>query len=309
MNTPVDGNPAVSVWQHTVGQSTLWHYRTLGRRRTDKVVVHPAAPNSGVHFVYRDSAQTISTFPAHWDAVVETRGGTALGDRSGATVRGAIPLLAALRVVGIDNALVEVHGPRIPADIGDLRNYLDLLADARVQAQPEARQVLRVMERIEVRDRYGFAALTPAADFQVSISQSPIQSGGSTEPEYAALYSDLAEPQPAEHAPAAGSRPVRPIRGGNLLVARPLREITQLPEALQVRIIELIGHLALAGAAVAGSVDASESSEAICQTLVGTMLERHVVQHTTADAHRARAPVAASDGDGPVSGRIEDSNT
>jgi UDP-3-O-[3-hydroxymyristoyl] N-acetylglucosamine deacetylase len=288
MTDSVNAVTTASVFQHTLKESTPWQRREFRRRRSDRVVVHPADIDTGVRIVYHHATQTVSTFSARWDSVVHSQGGTVLGDRHGVTLRGFVPLLAALRVVGIDNAVVDVYGPQIPSTLSDFHSYLDLLADTGVHAQSMPRRLLRVVDKVEVRDRYGYAMLSPATEFHASVCQSLTQPGKPTQSECATLYCNLDPASLNTRIPSLsdeGTSSPPPWRAG---VARPLSEITTLPEALLPRMIDLLGHLMLAGAPLAGYIRAIEASPTIYQALLQAALERRAVETTTVDAHRTR---------------------
>ena len=301
MNTSSAVESTVSVCQHTLRQSTQWQNREWRRRRADRLVVHPAEANSGLHFMFHGAAPTRGTVPARWDAVVETRGETVLGNGRGTTLRGAIPLLAALHVARVDNAVVEVHGSRLPDEVRDFHFYLDLLADAGVQAQSAARRLLRVVDKVEVHDSYGFITLSPAAEFHAAVELPEIQPGGPTHTTCGVLFSNLDNPRVEDRAPAAGSGAVPAATHGSVALARQLWEITALPETLQSRMIELLGHVALAGAPLAGHIRVHESGPPLYQALLHAVVEHHAVVSTTVDAHRARNNVTVRGGTGPVS--------
>lgn len=275
----------VSIRQHTVGRTAQWRGERR-RRRTDVLVVHPAEADTGVRFLCQGAARTAGTIAARWDTVVDTRGGIVLGNTHGVALRGVTPLLAALRVAGIDNVLVEVQGSRIPAEVSDFGFYLDMLTGIGAQAQAPARQLLCMVDTVEVRDRFGFVALSPAAEFRACVNTTRIRPGGQTDAAHAALLSDFTEPH-------AGFRAALREPGGEPVA--PAREICALPETARGAVIELIGHLALAGAPLAGRLRAHGSGPGLYQTLLHAVMERRAAALTTVDTHRARGPVADPD--------------
>ena len=185
---------AVSIRQHTLARSTQWRTAERRQRRTDVLMVHPAEADSGVRFMCHSVLPAASVIPAHWDAVVDTRNGIVLGNSHGMTLRGVIPLLAALRVAGIDNAVVEVCGPRIPAALSDFDFYLDMFARAGLQAQDAARRLLCVVDTVEVRDSFGAVTLSPATGFRACVNMTTIEADGNSDTACTALVSDFTEP-------------------------------------------------------------------------------------------------------------------
>jgi len=276
-------NPTASVRQHTVPQSAQWHCERH-RRRTDVLVVHPAEADTGVRFRRHGTESAADILPAHWDAVVDTRGGIVLGNSHGMTLRGAIPLLAALRVAGIDNAIVEVHGSRIPAEASDFDFYLDMLADVGAQAQAAARRLLCVVDAVEVRDSFGVVTISPDTGFRACANMTTIKPDGNSDTAYAALVSDFTEAS----AGFSNLRKEQLAGVGDTGASRPMREIRALPEPLRATLVEMIGYLALAGAPVAANVCGHRSGPRLYQALLQAIMERRAVTLTTVDAHRAR---------------------
>jgi len=283
---------APSIHQHTLPRSTQWRVAELRRRQTDVLMVHPAEADSGVRFVRHGAEPEAGTILAHWDAVVDTRSGIVLGNTHGMTLRGAIPLLAALRIAGVDNAVVEVHGSRISAQVSDFDFYLGMLADVGVQAQAAARRLLCVTDTVEVRDRFGFATLSPATEFRACVNMTTTQPGGSTGTAYATLLSDFTEPH-AGSVTLDGSRAEQLVPAGSAGVPRLLREICALPEPLRATLVEMTGLLALAGAPVAAYVRGHNSGPRLYQALLQAVMERRAISYTTVDAHRARQHITA----------------
>ena len=286
MTAPCGADTASSIRQHTLGRSANWRGERR-QRRADVLVVHPAEADTGVRFVRYGEAPTTS-IPARWDSVVDTHGGIVLGNAHGTALRGAIPLLAALRVAGIDNAVVEVHGSRIAAEVSDFEFYLGMLADLGAQTQTAARRNQRVVDTLEVRDRFGFVRLSPDAGFRACVNITTILPGGSVGSACATLASDLTEPFTGFSVTRCWSNEEQPVSPGDTGVSRLLREFHALPEALRVMVVELIGHLALTGAPVAGNVHIHGSGPRIYPALLRAVMERGAVSLTTVDAHRAQ---------------------
>jgi len=286
-------NPIPSIRQHTVQQSAPLH-TARHRRRSDVLAVHPADADTGVRFFCNGTmSEAMSIIPAHWDAVTDTNGGIALGNLYGITLRGTIPLLAALRVAGIDNAIVEVHGSRIPAEISDFDFYFDVLSDVGVRAQDQERHLLRVTETVEVRDNIGFLKLTPSTGFRACANMTTMLPDGNSDEACATLACNFNEPS------AGFSLFPDELHDGQVVevdatrALQPLREIRALPEPLRATLIEMIGHLALVGAPVAANVYGQSAGPRHYQALLHAVMERRALTRTTVDAHRAQHGTAA----------------
>jgi len=295
MTTLSGTGPSPPVRQHTVARSAEWRGERR-RRRTDVLVVHPAEADTGVRFLRLGDAPS-ATIPARWDAVVDTRCGVVLGNAHGASLHGVTPLLAALRVAGVDNAVVEVQGSRIPADAGDFGFYLDMLADVGLQAQNLPRRLLRVVDTIAVRDRFGHASLSPSRWFRACVNVTTIRPGGHADSVWGAFASDFTEPNSGIRALVMGAHPDQSAATGDADGWRPGRDIRTLPDTLRAAAIELIGHLVLAGAPLAGCVRTHGSNPGLYQTLLRAAMERGAIVPAGAESHHAFDSVAPPAGD------------
>jgi UDP-3-O-[3-hydroxymyristoyl] N-acetylglucosamine deacetylase len=128
-------------------------------RRTS-VTLRPAEANHGIVFHRTDLNRLI---PATYDRVVDTRLSTVIADPEWASARvGTIEhLMAAFAAKGIDNALVEVDGAELPILDGSAAPFLFLLDCAGVEAQAAPRRVIEIRRTVRVTDGTAFAELRP----------------------------------------------------------------------------------------------------------------------------------------------------
>lgn len=275
--TPSSTGP--SVRQHTVARAASWQGPTRKGQGPIRLHIHPGEADSGVWFLRTDLDAERRVIAARWDTVIESRALLTLANRDGVILRGATTLLAALRVGGVDNALIEIDGPDVPARPHDFESYLDLLTRVGTQRLSLPRKALRVQQAIEVRDSAGIATLTPAPDFRVQLIVPRTDADPTAALLDATLASDLTEPA----APGAALE-----RRGDALTV-PLRDVMQLPFALRARLINVLGHLSLTGAPLIGHFTGYRSGNALHHTLVRALMTRVTASYLTVDQHRTRA--------------------
>lgn len=302
MNTSAGADSAMACRQHTLQRSTQWRVSEQRRRWTDAIVVRPAEADTGVRFVLPGASPDTRTIRAHWDAVVDTRNGIVLGNHKGETLRGAIPMLAALHVAGIDNALVEVRESSLPADESDFSFYLRMLIDAGKKAQASERRLLHIVDTVEVRDSDGSVTLSPATDFNACINLKTIQADGNIDLACVTLWSDFTEPYVLFSSTLDGVRKLEAVQTGSAKMYPLLPDIRVLPDTLRTTVVELFGHLALAGGPIAASIRGHNLSPRLYQVLLQTLLERRLITPTTVVAHRARHDAAACTSPGSADG-------
>ena len=134
--------------------------------RRVKMVLRPAAANHGIVFRRTDLGQpgTGRDIPARFDLVIDTRLATVLADPADPSVRvGTVEhVMAALSGCGVDNALIEVDGPELPALDGSAAHLVFLIDCAGIVAQDAPRRGIEVLRTVRVSDRNAFAELGPA---------------------------------------------------------------------------------------------------------------------------------------------------
>ena len=132
------------------------------------MVLLPAPENTGILFRRTDLYVSDQDIPANWNSVTATMLGTTVGNSSGAAVMTIEHLMSALAGCGIDNAIVEINGPEVPAMDGSAAPFVFLIECAGVVEQDAVRQVIRVLKTIRVEHENKSAELRPAEGFRVS---------------------------------------------------------------------------------------------------------------------------------------------
>lgn len=127
----------------------------------------PADPGQGVVFRRTDLGIDI---PARFDSVADTRLCTVLtvppgeDGRPCARVGTVEHVMAALAACGIDNAVVAVDGPEVPALDGSAAPFVFLIDCAGVREQPVPVSVIEVLRPVRVEHGEAFAELRPNPD-------------------------------------------------------------------------------------------------------------------------------------------------
>jgi UDP-3-O-[3-hydroxymyristoyl] N-acetylglucosamine deacetylase len=123
--------------------------------------VRPARLNTGIQFLRKDAPVAERVIPARWDNVTDTRQCTVISNEYGVSVRSVEHLLAALYGCGIDNALVEVDGPEVPAMDGSSAPFVALIDRAGAVTQSAPRRAIQLHKPITVCEGDKFALLMP----------------------------------------------------------------------------------------------------------------------------------------------------
>lgn len=136
------------------------------------LTIHPGDEDSGLIFLRTNvPGARDSEIKADWSAISATALCTVLGDPKGVFVSTVEHLLAALRAMGVDNALIEVDGPEVPIMDGSSAMFVDAIESVGVRQQSKPRKVLRILKPVRVEAGDAFGELRPhnGSRFEVSI--------------------------------------------------------------------------------------------------------------------------------------------
>jgi UDP-3-O-[3-hydroxymyristoyl] N-acetylglucosamine deacetylase len=127
------------------------------------LTVGPAPVDAGFIFVRTGLDGADREVQATADAVIATEFATVLGDREGPLVSTAEHVLAALRGMGVDNAIIEVDGPEVPIMDGSAAPFVAAIDQAGIVTQQATRRFIQVLKPVQVAIGDCFGELRPFA--------------------------------------------------------------------------------------------------------------------------------------------------
>lgn len=128
------------------------------------LTLHPADPDSGIVFVRcGGEGQPEREIRADVRAVTATDFATVLGDADGPLCSTAEHVLAALRGLGVDNAIVEVDGPEVPILDGSAAPFVAAIDQAGLVSLAAPRRYIKVLKPIRVARNGTVGELRPYA--------------------------------------------------------------------------------------------------------------------------------------------------
>jgi UDP-3-O-[3-hydroxymyristoyl] N-acetylglucosamine deacetylase/3-hydroxyacyl-[acyl-carrier-protein] dehydratase len=252
-----------------------------------KVVFRPAPAGAGVVFVRTDAAE-----PVRISAVVTN---VAERGRRTSLKKGAVSIetvehcLAAVSALEIDNLVVEVEGPELPAPDCSSAEYFNILKRAGVVEQPENRKELVISEPVSITSGDASIYALPYADDGLNITYDLDYSGHTGigrqifscrvtpdgfEKHLAPARTFLLEAEAQQfQARGIGAH----LSPRDILVISsdgPIKNSFRFPnECARHKIVDLIGDLALTGRAVKGRVVAYRSGHSLNQQLARKLYE------------------------------------
>ena len=230
----------------------------------------PALENSGITFIRTDLKNGARAIQAKWDAVIDTKLCSVIGNEAGSRVATVEHLMAALYANGIDNATIEIDGAEVPVMDGSSDPFVFLIEMAGVVEQTAPRRVIKVLKPVEVRQGDKFARLTPSTQArfacEIDFNRAPIHrqryevvlsaDGFKHELSRARTFGFFEEVEQLQKLGFA--------RGGSLDNAVVIKDDSVLNEGglrysnefVRHKLLDAVGDLALAGAFILGDFDA-----------------------------------------------------
>lgn len=155
---------------HKTMQKTLKDSATLEgvgihSGKSARLTMHPAQPGFGIRFV-RTDLEGFPEIEAVQRNVVCTQMATTLG-RGGVKIGTVEHVLAAFQGMGIDNCLVEVDGPEVPIMDGSSGAFCEAIIRAGVTVQRQARPVLCLRRKVEVKVGEKWAVAEPSSRLEI----------------------------------------------------------------------------------------------------------------------------------------------
>ncbi len=279
------------------------------------MVLRPAAANHGIVFRRTDLGQAGRgrDLQARFDLVADTRLATVLGDPADPSLRvGSIEhVMAALAGCGIDNALIEVDGPELPALDGSAAHLVFLIDCAGIVAQDAPRRTIEVVRTVRVSDGEAFAELRPARRMPGAASHAGAQGGLELSMSIAfaaaaigrqslslrltpeSFRRELARARTFALAEdIEGLRAAGLARGGSLDnavvvdAARVLNPggLRMADEFVRHKLLDAVGDLALAGAPLSATFTAHRSGHALTNRLLRALMGNAAAWRMVADA-------------------------
>ncbi|MDQ8727821.1 UDP-3-O-acyl-N-acetylglucosamine deacetylase [Bradyrhizobium sp. LHD-71] len=128
------------------------------------LTLNPADANSGIVFVRTGLDGSDREISARPEAVIATDFATVLGDRNGPLVSTAEHILAALRGMGVDNAIVEVDGPEAPIMDGSAAPFVAAIDQAGIVELSAPRRYIEVLKTVQVTSGKSSGEIRPYAN-------------------------------------------------------------------------------------------------------------------------------------------------
>jgi UDP-3-O-[3-hydroxymyristoyl] N-acetylglucosamine deacetylase/3-hydroxyacyl-[acyl-carrier-protein] dehydratase len=295
--TPTKHAMAQSQTQQTIAQTVGLEGRGLFLGEHATVRFRPAPVNHGVVFIRTDITENGEPvrIPAVVTNVTKRARRTTLR-RGPATVETCEHCLSAVSGLAIDNLIIEITGPELPAFDGSAGPYVDALTRAGIIKQDQPRRWLQITEPVTVEDGDSMIAALPADRPGMQVIYD--LDYGSSNPLGKQLYAFTSENGDYVHniAPArtfcleAEAIALRQAGLGThlspdeILVIGPngplgSNRLRFDDEPVRHKIVDLIGDLFLVGSPIHGRIVAYKSGHALNHQLARRLLKLKTARH------------------------------
>lgn len=257
--------------------------------KRSRLVLRPAAPNTGVVFVREDVSSRNSEIAARGDQVSEVTLGTTLTNEQGVSVAVVEHLLAACSGMGLDNVRIDIDGSEVPIMDGSSAVFCNLIGQVGLKEQQALRRRIRILDTITVEDGAKRASLAPSMgkaltlrariDFEsraIGVQEMALRLRPGMFARDLAFARTFGFARDVDYLKSMGL-----ARGGSLENAVVIDgdDIVN-PEGLRVedefvrhKILDAVGDLFLAGGPIAGTYTADQPGHALNNALVRKLLE------------------------------------
>ncbi|WP_310619094.1 UDP-3-O-acyl-N-acetylglucosamine deacetylase [Flexibacterium corallicola] len=146
--------------QTTLADSVTLNGIGVHSGRPASITMHPAEAHTGIVFQRTDN-EAASETPAHWKAVTATALCTVIGDPDSNGVSTIEHLMAAIRAMGLDNALIEIDGPETPIMDGSSEAFVEAIEHTGLRKLNAKRRYIRIKESVRVEQGDQWCELHP----------------------------------------------------------------------------------------------------------------------------------------------------
>ena len=157
-----------TIVQNTLKNKLFFDGIGIHNGRAVKMSIEPARPNTGIVFqrIDLDSNNLIKSII---DNVVNSELCTKITNDHGISVSTIEHLMATFSGLKIDNALIKINAPELPAMDGSANEYTNKIIKSGIQRQNINKKYLKIIKKITIREGHRHITVTPANKLTLDI--------------------------------------------------------------------------------------------------------------------------------------------
>ena len=164
-NNQVNTKP---IMQTTLKNKLLFSGVGIHNGRAVKMSIEPAKPNTGIIFK-RVDIDNNNLIKSNIDNVETSQLCTKIKNDHGISVSTIEHLMATFNGLKIDNAIIKINSPELPAMDGSSDEYSQKIIKSGIKTQNISRKYLKIIKKITVREDHRYISITPAKKFTLDI--------------------------------------------------------------------------------------------------------------------------------------------
>ena len=157
-----------TVKQTTLKNKLLFDGVGIHNGRAVKMSIEPAKADTGIIFK-RVDLDSNNLIEAIIDNVEDSELCTKITNDHGISVSTIEHLMAAFNGLKIDNAIIKINSPELPAMDGSAREYTQKIIKSGIQRQNKSRKYLKIIKNISICKGHRHITVTPANELTLNI--------------------------------------------------------------------------------------------------------------------------------------------
>ena len=150
------------IYQKTLSKKLSFKGIGLHSGCRSNINILPAKEDQGIIFKRIDLNKN-NIIKANFENVTSARLCTTLENNFGIKVSTVEHLLAALYIIGIDNAVIEIDNEEVPIMDGSSKDFINSLKETRLVTLPKKRKYVKILNKIELFDGERKISIEPNA--------------------------------------------------------------------------------------------------------------------------------------------------
>ncbi len=155
--------------QNTLKSKILFSGVGVHNGRAVTLSVEPADIDTGIIFERTDIIKN-NKIKAVIDNVVNSSLCTKIANHKGVSVSTIEHIMAAFNALDLDNVLVKINAPELPALDGSSNEYIKKITKAGIKTQDKKRKFLKITKKVEVKDGNRFISILPSNELSINVS-------------------------------------------------------------------------------------------------------------------------------------------
>lgn len=276
----------LNLFQKTISEPVEFKGIGLHSGLKSLIKILPAKENFGIIFKRTDLKEK-NIIKASFENVSSAKLCTTIQNDSNVSLSTVEHLLAALYIVGIDNALIEINNSEVPIFDGSSKDFVETIFRFGVKEQNAKRKYLKILKRFEYKENKKIISIEPNenslnVDFEIVYSNKVIGtqrnqinfSDKDLSDVYTSrtfcLFEDIEKVKKIGLGQGGSLDNAIVVKGNKILNSTGLRNSK---EFVNHKILDLVGDFLLSGYRILGSVNCSQGGHSLSNLFLRNLLK------------------------------------